>query len=270
MSERRLPASLEASPLVAHWLGFDADGEVRVRSGRVELGQGNATALLQIAADELDVRPDQVSFVAGDTRETPNEGFTSGSLSIQVGGQALRLAASAARHLLLAEAATLLQTAPDRLTVRDGAVFVEGRETDLDYWKLAQRVPLAVPVAAHARPKAPAERTLAGRSLPRTDLAAKLSGGAFIHDLALPGMLHGRVLHPPAFAGRLAAFDEVPVAAMPGVRHIVRNGSFVGVIAEREDEAVRAIEKAERLAACCSSLVRKAEGMCLNARQPNG
>ena len=88
-----LPKGIATHPLVSQWIDFATSGVARLRTGRVELGQGAVTALVQIAADELDLRMDQVAAVAGDTRITPDEGFTSGSFSIEIGGQSVRLAA---------------------------------------------------------------------------------------------------------------------------------------------------------------------------------
>lgn len=240
------PKPIEAHPRIRDWLRFE-EGRVDVLSGRVELGQGNGTALLQIAADELDVGMDQLRLVAGDTRVSPDEGFTSGSFSIQVGGMAVRLAASAARALLLAEAARLLQTGPEALSVERGEVLAGGRETGLSWWSLAAEAPLHAPVMDHAAPKPAAARRIAGTPVPRIDLRDKFLGAGFVHDIALPEMLHGRVLHPPSPRQRLAALDAARIDALPGVA-LVRDGSFVGVLAEREEQAVRALEVAERAA----------------------
>ncbi len=240
-----LPPGLADHPRIDQWLSFAEDGVVRLRSGKVEYGQGIATALVQIAAEELDVDPAQINLVAGDTRECPDEGMTAGSRSIEAGGIAVRYAASAARHVLLAEAAKLLQSTPDKLKVIDGLVHAGDRPTDLTYWSLAKSVDLGAGVAEHARPKPVAERRLVGRSLPRIDLPAKVKGPAFIQDLVLPDMLHGRVLHPPSRDARLTAVDVDALAALPGVVKVVRDGSFLGVIAETEWAALNALARAE-------------------------
>jgi CO/xanthine dehydrogenase Mo-binding subunit len=213
---------------------------VTVLSGRVELGQGNMTAILQIAADELDLDPADVAIIGGDTTQTPNEGFTSSSLSIAHGGMSVRLAASAARHLLLAEAARLLQSAPDQLTVESGQIKRGGVDTDLDLWKLAETVDLQVEAAAHATPKTPEARRVAGISLPRIDLEGRITGEPFVHDLVFDGMLFGRPVHPPALSSRLVELDMAGLAVRPGVVEAVRDGSFVGVVATSEPEAIAA------------------------------
>jgi CO/xanthine dehydrogenase Mo-binding subunit len=240
--------SLNDNPRCSDWIDLSREGVVVLKSGKVEIGQGIATALVQIAADELDVAPKSVALIAGHTALGPLEAGTSSSLSIETGGRAVRLAASATRALLLAEAAKLLQAPPESLSVEQGRIVANGRETDLSYWSLAPSVDLAEPVLDHARPKRPAERRIAGTSMPRIDLAAKATGPGFIHDVELPGMLHGRTLDPPASGRCLEAFDEAAIKrAFPNV-HLVRDGSFVGIIAEREDVAVRAIAHAEKLA----------------------
>jgi nicotinate dehydrogenase subunit B len=245
--------SLADNPNCRDWIDLSRDETVVLKTGKVEIGQGITTALIQIAADELDVAPDRVALISGHTALGPIEAGTSSSLSIETGGRAVRLAASAVRTLLLAEAAKLLQAPADTLSVDDGRIVVDGRATDLTYWSLAPGVDLAAPVMDHARPKAPAERRLVGTSIPRIDLALKATGAGFIHDIELDGMLHGRVLDPPARDRRLVTFHDAALRrAYPGVQ-VVRDGSFVGVIAEREDVAVRAIAAAQRLATWTAS-----------------
>ncbi len=240
--------SLTENPRCSDWIDLSRTGTVILKSGKVEIGQGIATALVQIAADELDVAPESVELISGHTALGPLEAGTSSSLSIETGGRAVRLAASAVRALFLAEAAKLLQAPPESLSVEGGRIFVNGRETDLSYWSLASSVELAVPVLDHAKPKTPAERRLVGTSMPRIDLAAKATGASFVHDIELPGMLHGRTLDPPASSRHLESFDEAALKrAFPSVQ-VVRDGSFIGIIAEREDVVLRAIARAARLA----------------------
>lgn len=240
--------SLADNPRCSDWIDLSREGMVVLKSGKVEIGQGITTAVVQIAADELDVAPESIELISGHTALGPLEAGTSSSLSIETGGRAVRLAASAVRAILLAEAAKLLQASPESLAVKEGRILVDDRQTDLTYWSLAHAVDLEAPVLDHARPKAPGERRLVGTSMPRIDLAAKAAGAAFIHDIELPGLLHGRVLDPPASSRRLETFDEDALKrAFPAVQ-VVRDGSFVGIIADREDVAVRAIGRARRLA----------------------
>ena len=234
-----LPLPLAKSPLVSDWIRF-AGNRLEVLTGRVELGQGNLTALLQIAAEELDVDPADCTIVGGDTTLTPDEGFTSGSLSIAVGGRAVRYAASAARHVLLAEAARLLQEQPSHLSIESGRVIRDGLDAELDLWRLAKSADLAVPIADHAAPKPAAERRLVGRPLARVDLRQRVAGHPFVHDLAFEGLLFGRPVHPPSISARLVALDLEGLRARPGVVAVSQDGSFTGVVAASEFEAIRA------------------------------
>jgi len=229
-------------------LAFAADRTLQLRVGKVELGQGIVTALTQIAAEELDLSPAQVHVVSGDTAAGPDEWYTAGSLSVEVAGGALRVAAAAARHLLLAAAATRLGVPAISLTARDGMVCRDGVAQGIDWWDLAPSIDLERVPDGIGAPKDPAEYTVVGRPLRRLDRALQLGGGAYLHDLAPPGMLHGRVLPPPGPGAALLGFDRDAAARLPGVVVIVVDGSFVGIVTEREDEAARALDALPRLA----------------------
>jgi CO/xanthine dehydrogenase Mo-binding subunit len=221
---------------------------VTVFSGKVELGQGIVTAIAQIAAHELGVAPEQLSIVAGDTALAPDEWFTAGSQSIEVGGAAMRIACANIRGLFLAAAARKLEVAVADLRVRDGAIEVPGTDLRTDYWALAPHVDLSREASESGDFGALPERRLTGRSAPRRDIPRKLSGAAYVHDMELPGMVHARVLRPPAYGQRLAALDEATIRRAPGNVAVVRNGSFVAVVAEREEHAVKALEIAAKAA----------------------
>lgn len=247
MNAPAISPSLKDNPLCSDWLEFKPDGRVTLKTGKVEIGQGILTALVQIAADELDLPPDRFDVLSGHTADGPVEAGTSSSLSIEVTGKAVRHAAAAARALLLAEAGTLLQAEAANLSINDGAIYVGDRDSSLTLTSVAQKIDLAQPAIDHARPKAPGERRLVGTSMPRIDLREKAVGEHFIQNIALPGMRHGRVVQPPSGTRRLAAFDEAALTAkFPDVT-IVRNGSVVGVIADSEAQAIRAAETAARL-----------------------
>jgi CO/xanthine dehydrogenase Mo-binding subunit len=243
-----LPANLKANPRLDRWVRFNADRTVTVLSGKVELGQGIETALAQVAAEELDVPLDRVALVAGDTATGPNEGFTAGSQSIEQGAAAMRAACAEVRKLFVDAAARRLEVGAAELAVRDGAIEVPGTDHRTSYWDLAPEVSLAREATGDATPKPAARYALRGRSVPRRDLPAKLTGAAYVHDMTLAGMLHGRVLRPPTYSARLAAFDADAVRRSPGVAAVVVNGNFVGVCAEREEQAVKALEVARSAA----------------------
>jgi nicotinate dehydrogenase subunit B len=231
--------SLADNPRCSDWIAFDHPEKITLKSGKVEIGQGIVTALVQVAADELDVSAERILVISGHTRLGPVEAGTSSSLSVETGGLAIRYAASAARQLMLKEAAKLLQASINDLSVDNGQILLRGKATDLTYWLLAEAVDLTAAVMDHARLKRADERRLVGTSLPRIDLADKLSRASFIHDIVLPEMLHARVLDPPAPGRHLVSLDEALVRSAPSRIQVIRDGSFVGVIADREDEVVR-------------------------------
>jgi nicotinate dehydrogenase subunit B len=235
--ETRLPGSLHANPQLARWLRFSPGGFVEVSPGKVEIGQGILTALAQIAADELDVDLGRVRMIGASTARSPNEGVTSGSLSVQDCGTALRFACAEARAIYLAAAAAQLGIPAEALEVQDGTIVGSGNART-SYWELAGSVSLAVNATATARPKAVSARKVAGIAAARRDIPAKVFGQAsFIHDLRLPGMLHGRVLRPQSPGAKLLSLDETAVQGVAGFVGIVRDGNFIGVLAETEEGA---------------------------------
>jgi CO/xanthine dehydrogenase Mo-binding subunit len=239
MSE--LPKSLADNPSLDRWLRFDA-GRVHVSVGKVEIGQGISTALAQIAAEELDVAPDRLAWRAGDTQLAPDEGSTSSSLSIEIGGASLRLVCAETRALFLAEAARLLNTAPEALDIEDGTILHDGAPTGHDYWTLAPRISLARAATGSAPPKPRAKHRIVGTSAPRRDLPEKLAGRGFVHDMVLPGMLHARVLRQPRPGATLAAVNEAALARH-GAR-LVRSGDFAAILAASEPALRAAMEAA--------------------------
>ncbi len=235
--------SLKANPLLSQWLRFDRDGLVEVRVGKVELGQGIGTALGQIAAEELDVAWSRVEVVPAATDRSPDEGFTAGSRSIMDSGSAVRTVCAEVRRLLLSLASTRAGTPVESLAVRDGEVFDAAGAVHGSYWTLLGSEDLDVPVSGEAVPKAPGRHGIVGRSVRRRDLDRKLTGApSFVHDLRLPGQLHGRVVRPPSPGACLLDVDDTAARALPSVCGVVRQGSFLGVVADREEEAIRAAE----------------------------
>lgn len=244
-TELRLPAPLEAAPLISDWIRFHLDGTVEVLSGRVELGQGNLTALLQMAATELGLDPAGMTITGADTARTPNEGYTAGSMSVSQGGMSLRHAASAARTLILKEAGRRLNTDPASLTVRGGMIFQDGKASGLDPRDVAQDIRFDVPVAEFTQPLSADQRRDAGAEPARIDLEERVTGTPFVHDLSPVGLLHGRVVQPPAFGARLGEIDIAGLKARPGVIEVVRDGSFLGIVARSAVEAIAAENWAE-------------------------
>src|SRR5262245_28291852 len=223
----RLPGRLDNNRLLDAWIRIGTDGNATVCTGKVELGQGIVTALAQIAAEELDLPLERVQMISGDTERTPNEGVTAGSQSIENSGTALRLAGAQVRAILLEVAAKRLGVDAATLSVADGVIAApDGRK--LSYGELAAAADLHREATAQARPKPASQHRIVGKSVSRRDTPAKCMGvAAFVQDLRLPGMLHGRVVRPPGYGAKLEGFDQARIKA-------VRNGTLVGWIAERE------------------------------------
>ncbi|GAA3758898.1 molybdopterin-dependent oxidoreductase [Plantactinospora mayteni] len=236
-----LPRGVVGNPRLARWVTVERDGTVTVRVGKVELGQGILTALAQLAADELDVDLAAVRMAAASTAEGPDEGLTAGSLSVANSGAAVRQVCAEVRALFVAEAVANLALDPDTVTVRNGTISDAAGSRRTSYGELAERVDLDREATGAVRPKPQHQARWVGRSVPRLDLPDKVSGRPrFIQDLALPGQLYGRVVRPPSPAATLVEVDTAAVRLRPGVRAVVRDGDFLGVVAEGEENAERA------------------------------
>ncbi len=236
---RKLPGNLETNRTLDRWLRINRDGTVTVYTGKVEIGQGILTALTQVVADELDVALERVRLQPANTLSGPNEGITSGSRSIEESAVALRYACAEVRELLLQRAAAKLGDSLEKVTVADGVVTGPGGA--VSYWEIADDDMLKREATAQTAPKPAAQHRYIGAALHRRDLPAKITGVAsYVQDIDLPGMLYGRVVRPPAYAARLTALDVAETQAMPGVVAVVRDGSFLGVVAAREEQAIRA------------------------------
>ena len=238
--------SLKTQPLLDGWIRIDGNGDITVFTGKAELGQGIRTALLQVAAEELVVPPSRITLVSADTARTPNEGYTAGSHSMQDSGTAIRHAAAQVRALLLAAAAQRLALPVEQLRVENGSV--RSGDRSLGYGELAADAQLHVNALPRSVLRDPKNYTVVGRSLPRTDIPAKLTGGAaYVQDLHFEGMVHARIVRPPGRRATFRQLDDSGVRAMPGVLQVLRDGNFLGVVAQREFQAVvaaRALEAA--------------------------
>jgi nicotinate dehydrogenase subunit B len=236
-----LPGSLKESPFVDSWIRIAADGSITVFSGKAELGQGIKTALLQVAAEQLDVPFGALKLVTADTSQTANEGFTAGSHSMQDSGTAILHAAAQARAMLVAEAARRFSVTPDQLKTANGSVMTsDGRK--VSYGELVANEMLHVRAQPQSPLKDPATYQVMGKPVRRIDIPAKVTGGeAFVQDFRPAGMVHARVVRPPSYGATLAAVETSAVEKMPGVLKVVRDGNFLAVVAEREFQAVKAM-----------------------------
>jgi CO/xanthine dehydrogenase Mo-binding subunit len=238
----QLPGSLNGNRMLDAWLRIDPNGTVTIFTGKIELGQGIGTALSQIAADELDVDLKRIEMVHGDTARTPNEGQTAGSLSVEQSGTALRFACAEARDILVSAASARLGVPAADLKVSDGTIGAPGGAS-VTYWDLAREADFKREATAKVKPKPAAEHRWVGKSVPRRDIPKKFTGGAaYVQDVRLPNMLFGRVVRPPSPGAQLMAVDEAAARKLPGVVAVVRDGSFLAVAAEREEQAIRARE----------------------------
>jgi nicotinate dehydrogenase subunit B len=230
-----------------------ADGRITAFNGHVDLGTGIGTALGQIVAEELDIPFDRVTVVLGDTARTPNQGPTIASETIQVTAKPLRQAAATARQVLLARAAERLALAVDDLRIENGVVIAPAPDNRaLSFAEIVAGERVLVRVDPDAPLKPVESYRIVGQPVPRVDLPAKATGGlVYVHDMRVPGMLHGRVVRPPyagldagPFVGTsLIAVDDASIAGIPGIVATVVIGDFIGIVAEREEQAALAAER---------------------------
>ena len=231
------------------WLAIHADNTATIYIGFAELGQGASTALLQVAAEELDLDMSQIKTVQLDTTVTPNQGGTYSSAAINRGSPQVRSAAAEARLALMQLASKKLDTPVERLLVSKGIVSVAGDASrSAKYGELVGDQPFNLPVSGSAPVKPAQEYKLVGTSIHRNDIPEKVSGRyVYMQQVRVPGMLHGRVVRPRGQSSygagaKVLNVDGASIRNIPGAR-AVRRGDFVGVVADKEWDAVRAAEQ---------------------------
>jgi CO/xanthine dehydrogenase Mo-binding subunit len=228
------------SEAIDAWLAIAADGMVTVYCGKVELGTGVQTAFAQLVADELDVPVERIHVTMGDTQSCPNQGPTVGSMSIARGGPQVRQAAASARHTLLALSAARFDAPVDSLSVEGGVIRAAGGRS-VSYGQLIGGRKFGQPLLQSIQPKSTDQLRVVGQSMPRVELPAKILGRhSFVHDLRIPGMLHGRVVRAPAPGAKAESVDESLLERLPAEVRVLRKGGFIGIVAEREEDAIRA------------------------------
>ncbi len=235
------PGSLKETPFLDSWIRIDARSEITIFTGKAELGQGIKTAVLQVAAEELDVPFEGLKLVTADTTRTPNEGYTAGSQSMPESATAVRHAAAQVREILIGEAANRAGVPADQLRAENGAVLApDGRR--FVYGDLVSDTLLHVEAQPQSRLRGAETFKVMGKSIPRLDIPAKVTGATtYVQDLRPEGMVHGRVVRPPSYGARLVNVDTSAVERMPGVMAVVRDGSFLAVVAGREFQAIKAM-----------------------------
>ncbi len=232
------------------FIALCGSGEIYAFNGHVDLGTGVRTALGQIVAEELYLRMDQVRMVLGDTERAPNQGATIASATLQISAVPLRNAAAEARRWLLRQAAQRFDAPVEQLTLEEGVIRSPQGQA-LSYAELVAGGHVELSISGDAPLKPQAEYRLVGTSAARVDIPAKATGETtYVHDMRLPNMLHGRVVRPPyagydsgEFVGTsLLAVDETSIAHIPGIVKLVVIGDFIGIVAEREEQAIKAAQ----------------------------
>src|SRR5689334_1029618 len=239
---QELPAGIKRHPNIDAWLQVLANGHVRIFTGKLELGQGIGTAISQVAAEELDLNMDIVEIVLADTALTPNEGYTVGSGSIEQSAMAVRFAAAAARQKLLELAAQQLSVPVDQLTMHNGTISTRNGNNSITFNQLLQGKQITDKVQAPVALKSKKDYKLVGKAIHRSDINRMVRGEQhYIQDLRFPGMVYASIVRPPAYEARLQQLDEKELQkTIPGILKTVVNGSFVGVIAKEEYQAIKA------------------------------
>jgi nicotinate dehydrogenase subunit B len=243
----KLPGNLAGTPLLDAWIRIDEHSHITVYTGKAELGTGISTGFIQIAAEELQVRPEDIHLITADTDATPNEGYTAGSHSTADSGTAIMHAAAQVRVLLLQSAAGKLGVSADTLQIRAGTILAPDSRT-LTFGEAVSGIDLHRKAEPQSKLIAPDRHHVIGRPVRRIDIPDKLTGGAsYVQDMRLPGMLHARAVRPPSYGAKLISIDSA-VEKMPGVVKVVRDGSYLAVVAEDEWLAIQAMRAIERTA----------------------
>jgi CO/xanthine dehydrogenase Mo-binding subunit len=229
------------------WIAIGADGRVTAYTGKCEFGQGLFTAQTQLVAEELCVPLDRVTLIQCDTQLTPDQGTTSGAQSHPANFNKANLAqaGATAREALVNLAATRLGLTAAQLTVKDGVVSATADASKrVTYAELVGGKKFELKLDPKAKRRHPSTWTVLGTPVKRLDIPALATGRfEFVHNVRVPGMLHGRVVRPPTFGANLVSVDESSVMGMPGVVKVVVKKNFVGVVAQKPWQAVQAAAK---------------------------
>ena len=239
--QQQLPGSLRSHPHINAWLEILQSGQVRIFTGKLELGQGIRTAIAQVAAEELDLAMQQVEVVLADTGRTPNEGYTSGSASVENSAMSVRYASAYARRKLLELAAEKWKLSANQLDMNNGIITGPGGRS-LSFADLLQGRQLSDEVKLPVTLKSKDQYKLVGKPVLRDDIVRMVRGEpVYVQDLRFPGMVHARIVRPPSYGARLQRFNETAaMQKVPGLLQIVRKENFLGIITAHEYEAVKA------------------------------
>ncbi len=235
------PGDLAKFPMLDSWIAIDAHGAITVFTGKAELGQGIKTALIQCAAEELDVDPSAITLVTADTERTPNEKYTAGSHSMQDSGTAILNAAAQVRAILIDLAAKRLNIPVEQLHAKGGSIVADDGRS-VAYKDLISGRELHRTAQAKPSLKNPKDYRVVGKKFSRVDIPGKLTGKpSYVQDLRPERMLHARVVRPPSYGAKLTDIDIAAVERLPGVVKVVRDGSFLAVATQEEFQAISAM-----------------------------
>jgi nicotinate dehydrogenase subunit B len=231
-----------ADDQIDSWISIDHQGIATLYTGISEIGTGSHTAVIQVMAEELDLTFSKMRLVTPDTNRTPDQYVSSGSRSVQRHAVPIRQAAAEARHALVELAAAKLNVPAGQLTVTDGVVSVAGDAKQcVSYGELIGGKQFNLKITGTVKPKDPKLYKVVGTPVHRIDIPGKVSGSfTYMQDVRVQGMLHGRMVRPPSHGATVIAVDESPVAHLPGFVKVVRKADLVGVVCEREEQAIHA------------------------------
>lgn len=249
--------SFQLAPFAHNWLKFTPSGIFEMQSGKVELGQGISAALMQIGCNALGISPDQVNWVAGDTAHSPDEGFTAGSQSIEVGGAAWQRVGDIVRSHFALLAAQHLSCEPAELSLGAGTFngpsgekvsyhqLFEGGNLDWQNLRVDVENPGVIPIR------------LAVVQVTRADLCLKFTGAGFIHDRSLPNMWHARILRGPHPFAKAINLNVAQLERLQGVERVVVKHNFLALLGRDEGQLVKAHAQAKSLTSwSCPELPR--------------
>src|SRR5262249_6863821 len=224
------------------WISISADGTATLYSGCCELGTGSSTGLLQVMAEELDISFGRTRLLGPDTNRTVDQFVSSGSRTISAHSRPIRQAAAEARAALIHLAAERLNHPAEQLVTNDGIVSAKDTpEKKVSYGELIGGRSFNLKVTGKVKPKEPKDYKIVGKPVKRLDTPTKVFGTfIYVQDVKVPNMLHARVVRPPSHGATVVSIDENSVSGMPGFVKLVRERDLIGVVCEREEEAIRA------------------------------
>ena len=229
------------------WLQVLEDGRIRVLTGRMELGQGVRIAMMQVAAEELNTTLDQIEVRLAETGVTPDEGYTAGSRSMEQGAMSVRYAAATAREVLLVEAAKKLGVDKETLRIENGRIVTS--EKEMTFSEVLEGKQLNTTLDESVALWGKTKRKWVGQPIPRQDISDMVQGKPlYVQDLRFPDMVHARIVRPPSYTAKLTNFNKKSLENISGHLKTVVIGSFIGVIASEEFQAITLMEKASTLA----------------------